>query len=152
VRRFLVDAKLLPLVEKAEAGDGTSQLELLFNYGQGINGTPKDREWAKYYAYKLTEHCPKEIPLFWNKNHIMSYARLFTYIGGEHYLKREYSESIKWFKRAKNYCRSEYSDEIYESELKRHKIEEWLFKARQARKEAMISLLKKVTSNLLKRG
>lgn len=89
MRRFLVDAKLLPLVEKAEAGDGTSQLELLFNYGQGINGTPKDSEWAKYYAYELVKQFPKDIPLFGNKGGVMSYARLFSFIARVHYSRKK---------------------------------------------------------------
>lgn len=64
--------------------------------------------------------------------------------------EKNYKESIKWFKRAKNYCRSEYSDEIYENELKRHWIEEGLFKARQARKEDRINQTRKIFSILFK--
>lgn len=149
MKRFLIDAKLLPLVEKADNGDAEAQLELMFYYGKGENGTPKDIEWAKHYAYKLTEHYPKDIRLFWKpEDGILCYSKIYSFLAREAYKSRQYKESLKWLRTCENYCRN-YSEEIYTDLIKRRNVKEDFKMVKSAIRAEKFKWLKKLWTWLL---
>ena len=105
MKRFLVDVELLPIIEKAEQGCGISQFQMASYYGLGRNGAPFDREWMRYFLYKLTKHYPKDIPMFYSDKSVVAYEELFRHLGVLAYNDGNYRESKKWYKRGIQYIK-----------------------------------------------
>lgn len=149
MKGFILDAKHLSLVEKAESGVAEAQLELVNYYADGINGVPKDLNWAKYYCYQLALQYPKKIVIFWNESKKMEYARLFTYLGDLSFISGNYFEALKWYKKAKKHCRTKYTENGYREEMKRQKIAEGIDSAKRAIKGKLIFDIKKIYHSFL---
>lgn len=98
---MITDLSLIPIRNKAEAGDPEAQRQMAIAYADGVGVIDENREALLRYYKMLAAHHPDEIP-------IVSYGSLLASIGNILVGKKEYFEAIEWYRRSKDYIMKTY--------------------------------------------
>lgn len=89
------------LKEKADLGEPKAILD----YARHLNYVEKDEQKANDYYKKLAEFTPEEL-------NFLGYATFLTYLGRISFDEGDYREAIRWYNKAMNYIKDNYSEEF----------------------------------------
>ncbi len=92
---------LVPIRDKAEAGDPEAQRLMAIAYASRTGVIRSGDDELLRYSLMLAEHHPDTIP-------IVSYGSLLAGIGDMLMRKKEYFEAIEWYRRSKDYIMKTY--------------------------------------------
>ncbi|MEL7426359.1 MAG: hypothetical protein AAFN81_25415 [Bacteroidota bacterium] len=141
MKGFLIDATILPIKEKADAGEINAILEIFNAFSSGKNAA-HDFSWAKAYGEKILEYYPKIIYCYKDPNRIVCYSSIFYILGEMEKFDGNYHAARKWYQKAIDYADNDLSSKPF---VMRKKIYRLLNETRkmiwQKRIEAIKTLL-----------
>ena len=98
---MIIDMALIPIRDKAEAGDPEAQRQMAIAYASRVGVIRKGDDELLHYSIMLAEHHPDTIP-------IVSYGSLLSSIGDMLLRKEKYFEAVEWYRRSKDYIMKTY--------------------------------------------
>lgn len=112
MKGFLIDATILPIKEKADAGDIDAILEIFNAFSSGKNAA-HDFSWAKAYGEKILEYFPRTIYCYKYPDRIVCYSSIFYMLGEMEKFDGNYRAAYKWYKKAIDYAENDPSSKPF---------------------------------------
>ncbi|GJM16885.1 MAG: hypothetical protein DHS20C13_22120 [Thermodesulfobacteriota bacterium] len=119
---MITDIALIPIRDRAEAGDPEAQRQMAIAYADRVGVVRNGDDELLRYSLMLAEHHPDTIP-------IVSYGSLLASIGDMLMRKEEYYEAIEWYRRSKDYIMKTYLTHVALDLIKHLGIKESMHRA-----------------------